>query len=99
MVVFDTTIMYEKERKVLSLFFEEPLKKFSFTELVRRSGLHKDNVNNWLKRFLKEQLIKKIIPEIKKVVEEVNSLSLNEQKSKLKELGFEVEKKKGNNFL
>jgi len=38
--------------------------------------------------------IKKIIPEIKKTVTEVNSLSLDEQKNKLKELGFKVKKKK-----
>jgi len=38
--------------------------------------------------------IKKIIPEIKKIVTEVNSLSLDEQKEKLKELGFKVKKKK-----
>jgi len=38
--------------------------------------------------------IKKIIPEIKKTVTEVNSLSLDEQKGKLKELGFKIKKKK-----
>ncbi len=38
--------------------------------------------------------IKKIILDIKKVIKEVNSLSLDEQKSKIKELGFEIEKKK-----
>ena len=38
--------------------------------------------------------IKEIIPEIKKTVKEVNSLSLDRQKNKIKELGFEVEKKR-----
>lgn len=38
--------------------------------------------------------IKQIIPETKKIVIEVNSLSLDEQKDKIKELGFEIEKKK-----
>jgi len=38
--------------------------------------------------------IKKILPEIKKIVVEINSLSLDEQKNKIKKLGFEVKKKK-----
>jgi len=38
--------------------------------------------------------IKEIITEIKKTVAEVNSLSIEEQKNKIKELGFDFEKKK-----
>ncbi len=37
--------------------------------------------------------IKKIIPEIKKTVTEINSLPLNKQKDRFKKLGFEIEKK------
>lgn len=37
--------------------------------------------------------IKEIIPEIQKVIEEINSLGLDEQKKKLVELGVKIEKK------
>lgn len=62
MVVFTTTIMElnKREDKILEIFFEEPLKQFKFKEIVERSGLHKDNVNNWLIRLQKDNLIKKI---------------------------------------
>lgn len=41
-----------------------------------------------------KEKIKEIIPEIKKIVEEVNSLNIEEQRKKLDELGVSLERKK-----
>ncbi len=48
------------ENNVLELFFNESSKQWHFEEILKQSKLSRSKVNNWLKRFQKENLIKKI---------------------------------------
>jgi len=75
----------------------EILLKHALLNAIEHSG--KANVKAVLGKIISEDpkvrnKIKKIIPEIKKTVAEVNLLSLDEQKIKIKELGFDIEKGK-----
>jgi len=75
----------------------EILLKHALLNAIQHDG--KANVQAVLGKIISENIkvrdkIKEIIPEIKKIVIEVNSLSLDEQKDRIKEMGFEVEKKK-----
>lgn len=67
MVVFTTTIMElsKKSWRVLGLFFREPLRKFKFKDVVKLSGLHKDNANNWLQGLMQNGLVKRVKPRSK----------------------------------
>ncbi len=51
--------MKSKEDRVLELFFNTP-KHWHFDELVRMSGLSRDRLNYWLKRFVKHDMIQRI---------------------------------------
>ncbi|MFH0870396.1 MAG: nucleotidyltransferase domain-containing protein [archaeon] len=52
-----------KEDDVLELFFNEPTKHWHFKDIVAETEMSQDRVNHWLKRFIKEDLIKHIRPE------------------------------------
>lgn len=49
-----------KENKMLELFFNYPTKYWHFEEILKQSSLSRDKANKWLKRFMKEKLIKRV---------------------------------------
>ncbi|MEK6891870.1 MAG: hypothetical protein AABX25_01670, partial [Nanoarchaeota archaeon] len=53
--------MRSKEDSVLELFFNSP-KYWHFEELVEKSGLSRDRLNYWLKKFTSQGIIKKAKP-------------------------------------
>lgn len=54
------TIMKSKEDRVIELFFENPTKEWHFEKIVKETRIARSKINNWLKKFLKEELIKRI---------------------------------------
>jgi len=75
---------------------EDLILKHTLANAIEHGG--KANVQAVLGRVIAEdaslrEKIKEIIPEIKKTVEEINSLTVEEQKKKLTELGVSLEKK------
>jgi len=73
------------------------LLKYTLLNAIQHNG--KADIQAVLGKIISEDpkvrsKIKEIILEIKKIVTEVNLLSLEEQKNKIKELGFEIKKKK-----
>lgn len=52
--------MQSKEEKVLELFFENPTKEWHFEEIVNESKIARSKTNGWLKKFIKNKLIKRI---------------------------------------
>ncbi|MBI4016458.1 MAG: nucleotidyltransferase domain-containing protein [Candidatus Aenigmarchaeota archaeon] len=49
-----------KREAILALFFNEPTKHWSFTELMQKSGVSRPQVAQWLKRLAAERLIQKV---------------------------------------
>ncbi len=54
------TIMESKERKIVELFFENPTREWHFEEIVEEAKIARSKANNWLKKFVKNNLIKRI---------------------------------------
>jgi len=54
------TIMRSKGDRVLELFFDNPTKEWHFEEIAKQSKIARSKADNWLKRFLKEELIKRV---------------------------------------
>lgn len=52
--------MKSKENRIIELFFENPTKEWHFEEILKKSKLARSKADNWLKRFIKTDLIKKI---------------------------------------
>lgn len=52
--------MQSKGNKVLELFFNQPTKHWHFEEILKKSKVSRDKANKWLKKFIKENIIKKI---------------------------------------
>ncbi|MBI2673033.1 nucleotidyltransferase domain-containing protein [Candidatus Woesearchaeota archaeon] len=52
--------MKSKEETVIELFFENPTKEWHFEEIVDEVKIARSKTNNWLKKLVKEKLIKKI---------------------------------------
>ncbi len=74
----------------------DPILKHALINAVQHDG--KANAQAVLGKIIAEMpelkaKIKEIMPEIIKVVKEVNSLSLNEQQKRMEELGIKIEKK------
>jgi glutamyl-tRNA synthetase len=79
----------------------ELILKYALINAVGHNG--KADIQAVLGKILAEKpdlksKIKEILPEIKKIVEEVNSLSVDEQKKRFNELGIVVERKKVEEF-
>ncbi len=51
-----------KEERVLELFFNEPSKHWHFKYIVKTAKISEPAANKWLKKFLKQKLIKRIKP-------------------------------------
>ena len=52
--------MQSKENKVIELFFENPTKEWHFGEIVKETKIARSKTDNWLKKFIKNKLIKRI---------------------------------------
>ena len=53
------TIMESKEMNIMELFFEDPTKEWHFEEIVKDSKVARSKADSWLKRFIKNGLIKR----------------------------------------
>ncbi len=49
-----------KKENILGLFFNNPTKHWSFEEVIKSAKISRPQANNWLKKFIKEKLIKRI---------------------------------------
>jgi len=52
--------MKSKENNILELFFNYPTKEWHFEEIVRESKIARSKADSWLKKLLKQKLIKRI---------------------------------------
>ncbi|MFH1182237.1 MAG: nucleotidyltransferase domain-containing protein [Candidatus Woesearchaeota archaeon] len=52
--------MISKEENVLELFFESPTREWHFEELLREAGIARSKAGAWLKKFVKEKLVKRV---------------------------------------
>ncbi len=52
--------MRSKEKKVMELFFEHPTREWHFEEIAKETKIARSKADNWLKKFVKEGLIKRI---------------------------------------
>ncbi|MBL7054792.1 nucleotidyltransferase domain-containing protein [Candidatus Woesearchaeota archaeon] len=51
-----------KEEMVLELFLNEPAKHWHFNQIVETAKISEPSTNKWLKRLIKENLIKRVKP-------------------------------------
>ena len=49
-----------KEEKILDLFFNNPSKHWHFEEILKKAKIARSKAGKWLRRFIKEGLIRKI---------------------------------------
>ena len=54
-----------KEENVAKLFFNEPSKQWHFEEILQASKVSRAKANKWLKKLVKENIIKRIKPRTK----------------------------------
>lgn len=54
------TIMRSKEEEILELFFEQPTREWHFEEILTTAGIARSKAFHWLKKFTKEQLIRRV---------------------------------------
>ena len=52
--------MRSKEENIIELFFENPTREWHFEEIVNEVKIARSKANNWLKKLIKERLIKRI---------------------------------------
>ncbi len=52
--------MQSKEEIMLELFFNNPTREWHFEEIIKEAKIARSKANNWLKQFMKEELIKRI---------------------------------------
>ena len=52
--------MQSKEEQILELFFENPTKEWHFEEILKEAKITRSKADGWLKKFIKEDLAKKI---------------------------------------
>ncbi len=71
-----------KEENIIKLFYEYPTKHWHFEELIKEAKISRPQLNNWLKKFLKEELIKKLEPKNKMPYYVANYESPNYQNNK-----------------
>ena len=60
LVPFMGTIMESKEPMVMGLFFDNPTREWHFEEIAKEAKIARSKADDWLKKFVKEGLIKKI---------------------------------------
>ena len=49
-----------KENNILELFFNMPTKHWHFEEILKKAGISRPKANLWLKKMLKEKIIKRV---------------------------------------
>lgn len=52
--------MKSKEERIIELFFENPTKEWHFEGIIDEVKIARSKTNNWLKKLIKERLIKRI---------------------------------------
>ncbi len=52
--------MESKENNMLELFFEMPTKEWHFEEILKEAKITRSKADGWLKKFIKEDLIKRV---------------------------------------
>ena len=52
--------MESKREKIMELFFDNPTREWHFEEVVKEAKIARSKADGWLKKFIKEGLIKKI---------------------------------------
>jgi predicted nucleotidyltransferase len=52
--------MISREEDIIELFFNDPAKHWHFEEILREVGIARSKANKWLKRFVKERMIKRV---------------------------------------
>ena len=52
--------MISKEEDIMWLFFNNPTKRWHFEEIVKEADIVRSKADKWLKRFIKEKLIKRV---------------------------------------
>ena len=52
--------MESKETKILEIFFEEPTKEWHFEEILKTAKIGRSKATIWLKKFIKQKIIKRI---------------------------------------
>lgn len=52
--------MESKEESVLGLFFNNPTKEWHFWEVLKEAGIARSKADRWLKKFIKEGLIRRV---------------------------------------
>ncbi len=52
--------MKSKEDNILEIFFENPTKEWHFEDILKDAKITRSKANQWLRKFSKENLIKKI---------------------------------------
>jgi len=55
----------DKEENVLGLFFNEPTKHWHFKYIVKNAKISEQRANYWLKKFVKDRIIKRVKPKSK----------------------------------
>src|SRR3989338_1769858 len=60
LVPFIGTIMQSKEKNVMELFFENPTREWHFEEIVKEAKIARSKTDSWLKKFIKNRLVKRI---------------------------------------
>lgn len=71
-----------KEENILNLFFEYPSKHWHFEDILKEAKISRPQASLWLKKFIKEELIKKLEPENKNPYYVGNYESPNYQNNK-----------------
>src|SRR3989344_4899665 len=51
-----------KEEMILELVYNNPTKHWHFEEIIKKAKISRPQLNNWLKKFLKEEIIKRLKP-------------------------------------
>jgi len=54
-----------KEENIIELFYNEPTRQWHFEEILKKAKISRPQADSWLKKFLKENLIKRIKPKKK----------------------------------
>lgn len=52
--------MKSKEEHMLELFFENPTREWHFEEILKEAKITRSKADRWLKKFAKEELIKRV---------------------------------------
>ena len=80
--------MESKEKQMLELFFEQPTREWHFEEILKEAKITRSKANEWLKYFIKEDLIKRI-KERKKMPYYASNCESASYKNKKKIFAFE----------